>query len=131
MPILTVKRYAREEIRANPDYLYIFGDNYERMGMGGQAKEARGEPNVVGVRTKRKATYGEDAFLTDNTYAYNCSAIINDFGHVLEYLKNGGTVVWPADGIGTGLANLKQNAPKTLEFIESIISNLKSLYGEV
>lgn len=129
MPILTVKRYSRKEIQDNLDFLYIFGDNYERIGFGGQAKEARGEPNAVGIRTKRKASYGQDAFLGDETYYENCAAIIEDFAPIATYLKIGGAVVWPADGIGTGLAKLQEFAPATLEFINNLMYMFEQLYG--
>lgn len=131
MPVLTVKRYTRKEIQENLDSLYIFGDNYERQGMGGQAKEARGESNAVGVRTKRKASYDVASFITDDTYYDNCEAIVEDFKPIATHLKQGGTVVWPADGIGTGLAQLSQNAPLTLAFIDNIMYAFERTYGEM
>jgi len=54
-----IKRY---ELRQNLKTLYLFGDNTERRGMGGMAGEMRGEPNAIGVATKRKPTNGQDAF---------------------------------------------------------------------
>ena len=46
------ERITRADLRANPDTLYVFGDNMRRRGMGGQAAEMRGEPNAVGIPTK-------------------------------------------------------------------------------
>jgi hypothetical protein len=108
----------RDELQANLDTLYVFGDNYERRGLGGQAKEMRGEPNAVGVRTKMRASHDADAYMTDETLLQNISDIWEDFSLVIEHLENGGYVVYPLDGIGTGLANLHENAPKTLRFIQ-------------
>ncbi len=42
MPIETVHRYTRAEIRAPRDALYVFGDNLAGPGFDGQAREARG-----------------------------------------------------------------------------------------
>lgn len=52
MIVLHQKFIFREDLQANPDVYYLFGDNVERRGLGGQAKEMRGEPNAIGVATK-------------------------------------------------------------------------------
>lgn len=122
-------RYAREDLRADPAKLFIFGDNNARIGFGGQAKEARGEPNAVGIRTKKAPTYEDRDFLTDAEYAQNVAAIFEDFRPVLDALQQGKTVVWPADGIGTGIARLPARAPLTLRFITTLLESLKEIYG--
>ncbi len=53
MTLLYIKKYTRAYIRAHPDWLFVFGDNMMRRGFGGQAAEARGEPNAIGIATKR------------------------------------------------------------------------------
>lgn len=35
---------TRAMLRAEPEKLFVFGDNFVRTGFGGQAKEMRGEP---------------------------------------------------------------------------------------
>lgn len=129
MPIEIMKRYTRQDIANEPNKLFIFGDNFARVGMGGQAGEARGEPNALGIRTKKAPTYNESDFLTDKEYAWNVRNIFYDFGKVLVALEAGQVVVWPEDGIGTGLANLRTTAPLTLKFIEDLIGSLKQVYG--
>jgi hypothetical protein len=124
-----MKRYSRDDLRANQDKLFIFGDNNARRGLGGQAKEARGEPNAVGIRTKREPTYNETDFLADAEYPLNVTAILDDFQPVFTALRQGKTVVWPEDGIGTGIAGLPARAPHTLHFIHSVINALKEVYG--
>jgi hypothetical protein len=42
MPILYQHRIYRMDLIANPNILYVFGDNTKRVGMGGQAGEMRG-----------------------------------------------------------------------------------------
>ena len=45
--------YSIEQCRANPRAIYVFGDNLLRKGLGGQAKEMRGEPNTLGIVSKK------------------------------------------------------------------------------
>ena len=61
----TIRWMQRAEIRANPTALYVFGDNLLRVGLGGQARECRGEPNAVGIPTKKAPTMEAHAFLSD------------------------------------------------------------------
>lgn len=94
------KFITREDLQANPDTLYVFGDNERRRGYGGQAKAMRGEPNAVGVRTKRKpARNSPDDFWTDDTYEQNCQLIAEDLAPVFAHLRAGGEVVLPEDGL--------------------------------
>ena len=43
MPVVRQKRIVRAELQANPHVLYLFGDNDQRDGYGGQAAEMRDE----------------------------------------------------------------------------------------
>lgn len=112
MPLLYMKRYTRKFIQSHPDWLFVFGDNFERRGLGGQAKEARGEPNAVGVPTKRKPTMSDDAFLTDADFKEWWSVARPDLGRIADALNDGQVVIWPLDGVGTGLGKLASKAPR-------------------
>lgn len=131
MPIKLMQRYSREDLQANPDQLFVFGDNCGRIGMGGQAAAARGEKNAVGICTKKAPSYEEGDFFTDAEYTTNVFIVLADFAPVFEALRSGRTVVWPLDGIGTGLADLPARAPHTLRFINSIKEALVHIYGTV
>ena len=72
------KFITRADLQANPKRLYLFGDNVMRAGLGGQAKEMRGEPNAVGVATKKAPHRGHLAYFTDAEYAENCEQIRSD-----------------------------------------------------
>ncbi len=120
-----MKFISRDYIRANPDKYFIFGDNDTRIGNGGQAKEMRGEPNSIGIRVKKTPGTNKSAYYTDNEYLDNVTKIVQDFASVNYYLKKGKTVVVPSDGIGTGLAKLKDYAPYTLKFVKDIIKALE------
>ncbi|OWJ65119.1 hypothetical protein [Inquilinus limosus] len=111
MPVEYVARYSREEIRSHPQALYVFGDNFVERGLGGQAAAARGEPNAVGIATKRAPSLVTNAFLTDADLARLQQHATPALDRLREHLAAGGTVVMPADGIGTGLAQMPDRAP--------------------
>ena len=115
----------RADLQTNPDTLYLFGDNEERRGKGGQAIQMRDEPNAVGVRTKRRPQLNEGDFWTDETYTANCRMIEEDLARVRQHLAEGGTIVIPEDGLGTGLAQLAERAPQTLAFLQAALDELK------
>lgn len=106
---------SRKHIKANPDTLFLFGDNDARKGFGGQAKEMRGEPNSVGIRTKSLPSMGADAFWTDATLDENIKKIDEDFARVEAHK---GKVVIPSKGLGTGLSELAKKAPKTFAYLQ-------------
>lgn len=113
------KHITREDIKANPNVLYVFGDNLERVGMGGQAYEMRGEPNSVGIPTKKRPSQHSDSFFSDDDYELFIKESYNDIQRLINhYVNNSGTIVWPLDDIGTGLADLPNKAPKIYAFIQ-------------
>ena len=122
--IVFVKRYTRAEIRAHPERLYVFGDNVSTLGRGGQARECRGEPNVVGIPTKWQPTMDDAAFFTDDDLPKVLPRIKDEFRKLEAHLSAGGIVVWPADGIGTGLAELPKRAPAIHAYLERCLAHL-------
>ena len=118
---------TRDMVRANPDTLYVFGDNMERRGYGGQAKEMRGEPNAIGVPTKwapgRRARdyFSNDDLLNRDVYHAICEA----FDKIHVALDAGRDVVIPTDGLGTGLAELPIRVPLLHRMIERAIAALE------
>ena len=129
MPIIFQYRIYRVDLELNPDVHYCFGDNDERVGMGGQAKECRGERNAIGIRTKKTPGEDESAYYTDDEMADNTKKISEDFAAVLDLLLAKKTVVFPTEGFGTGFAELKTRAPRTLKFIETTVETFTREYG--
>ncbi|MGB0908015.1 MAG: hypothetical protein ACPGVT_11020 [Maricaulaceae bacterium] len=127
MPLIFQHRIYRSDLQHNPDVLYIFGDNEARKGLGGQARECRGEPNAVGIATKSLPSRNNDAFWSDDNYDHNITVLSQDLAPVIEHLREGGIAVFPSDGIGTGLSELPKRAPKTFEFIRQQTLMMKSL----
>lgn len=122
MPVLFQKVYKREDARRNPQVLYVFGDNVRRVGRGGQAAELRDEPNAVGVATKYSPAecFGDEPA---QVIAQN-RVIDEDMKPLFFHLVKGGIVVWPTDGIGTGLAGLPTYAPRTFDHIQQKLAAL-------
>lgn len=127
MIVLKQHRIYRKDIQANPDVLYIFGDNLDRKGFGGQAKEMRGEPNSFGIATKRSIThnYPDDYFFDAQEDVINI--ITNEFDHLYAYIMASSykAVVLPLDGIGTGLSKLPEYAPNLLKYINNLLGALE------
>jgi len=63
--VVRMKRISREFVRANRDRIFLFGDNLFGQGFGGQAAAMRGEPNCVGIPTKKFPSSRHGAFFTD------------------------------------------------------------------
>ena len=120
MPLIYQSRIVRNDLKANPNIFYVFGDNAERRGMGGQAKEMRGEPNAFGIITKRSPK----EFLDDTDHDWVAASWDNDFNTLKAHLRVGRHVIIPLFGIGTGLAQLPIKAPRLWD---ELISNMKEL----
>ncbi len=121
---------SRADLQDNPDKIYVFGDNVERYGYGGQAKEMRGEPNAFGIPTKWAPSMSDDAYFSDRQY--NDIVIILDlhFQKLRSHIENGTSVVFPTDGIGTGLSQLPQRAPIVNDFLQNLIYDLENFANE-
>lgn len=116
---------TREYIRANPDWIFLFGDNLVQRGFGGQAAAMRGEPNAVGIPTKKRPSYSPDAFFIDTEFDQNKAAIDLAFNRLAEAVTNAiQAIVIPSDGLGTGRAELDKRAPRTFAYLQSRLKEL-------
>jgi hypothetical protein len=122
MPLILQSRIYRADLRANPTVLYVFGDNPQRMGLGGQAGEMRGEPNSIGV-----VTCSLDTPWTDADAEHQCALIDSDMAPLFQALLAGWTVVYPLDGIGTGIADLANRSPKTWAHLMTRLAELRAI----
>jgi hypothetical protein len=125
MPLLFQKHVHREDLKANPSVFYVFGDNEARKGYGGQAFEMRGEPNSIGIPTKKTPfTFWSDRDLEDN-----CRTLDEHFRKLHVILQGGATVVFPLMGIGTGLSNMKEECPITWLHLQKCVDELCLTYA--
>lgn len=132
MRIEYVKFITRKMVQVQRTKIFLFGDNWQRKGFGGQAREMRGEPNVVGIPTKKAPSNETWAFLTDDGYDANVHAINEAFKLLEAKCReiNAEAIVIPKDGIGTGLARLDETAPRTFAYLERRLKGLRFLDGK-
>ena len=104
---------------ANPDKIYVFGDNLIRKGKAGQAC-IRDCSNAFGIPTKRLPSMQEGSFFSDQED--EVEAVIHSL-RVLYKISKSADIVWPRDGLGTGLAQLPQRGPKTFDKMQEIIKD--------
>ena len=127
--LIRPRRIIRAMLRGQPETLFAFGDNMQRCGLGGQAREMRGEPNAVGVPTKWAPHIGPDAFFRDSDWDRQevREAIDAAFLQLAAAIKAGRTVAIPADGLGTGRAELASRAPRIAAAIAARITRLEAI----
>ena len=109
-----VDRYSDADVKSNPDKIYVFGNNVNDTGKKGQAI-IRDNENAFGIVTKMKPATDKSAYFYDTKLEANKKAIDID---IQEIKEDGRTVVFPKDGLGTGLAKLKEKAPKTYNYLK-------------
>lgn len=114
---------SRETVQNNPDKIFLFGDNLEGTGFGGQAKEMRGEPNAFGIPTKLKPSMDADAFFSDSELESNKAAIDAAFNK-LAYVFDKATIIIPSAGLGTGRADLANKAPLTFAYLQEKLASI-------
>ena len=118
--IRIVKRYTRADLQAHPKERFVFGDNLMRVGRGGQARECRDEPNAIGIPTKHSPW----TFLKDDDLPFWRKATFGDFRLLENAIAEGRAIVWPEDGIGTGLAELETRAPEIWAKLQRRLADL-------
>ena len=107
-------------MKLNPDTIFLFGDNLLGMDFGGQALEMRGEPNAVGIPTKKAPGTDESDYFSDADFDLAKRAIDKAFNSI----PAGASIIIPIDGLGTGRAQLPRRAPKIFAYIEQKLSEL-------
>lgn len=111
----------RDMLRVAADARFVFGDNLVRRGMAGQAAEMRGEPNAIGVATKRHPGVAETAYFSDDSFD-DFTALCVDIAKVRFALDGGRLIYIPKAGLGTGLSQLPTRAPKLYRHLYDAIS---------
>ena len=131
--VIRLQRITRTLVQADRETLFVFGDNMEGRGLGGQAAAMRGEPNTLGVPTKWSPERRATAYFTDDDRLNRdvWHAINEAFVKMRDVLSMGRNVVIPADGLGTGLAELPTRAPKLHAMIEAAIASLQEEIADV
>lgn len=120
---------SRDYIKKHPRTIFLFGDNLAHRGFGGQAKEMRGEPNAVGIPTKRLPTMSRLAFF-DDSMLYMKKGWDILFKSIGEAVQDGGRfdeIVLPENGLGTGFSKMQEKCPKLLAYLNQKLKELEKL----
>ena len=78
----------------------------------------------MGVPTKWLPAVSERAYFRDSDFEKVKPEIDAAFLRAVEHLRSGGGVVLPRDGLGTGLAELPQRAPRIHGYISRCVTRL-------
>lgn len=119
METLVSKWYSIDQCRKNPTSIFIFGDNYNmRSGNGGQAI-IRDQDNAIGICTKWNPGTEDKDYFDDKDYEKIIKLIDEDINRVNMYIEEKGykDIVFPFQGIGTGLSTMQTKAPKVFCYL--------------
>lgn len=111
--------YTVEYVLSRSKALFIFGDNTCRAGMAGQAT-IRKCFNATGLATKFAPSMDAEAFFNDKNFDLCKYKIDEDIEKIKTRLTRDDyfdTVIFPYDGLGTGLSQLPQRAPKVWAYL--------------
>lgn len=114
--------YSIEQCKNNPRSLYIFGDNLLRVGEAGQAS-IRSCNNAIGIATKKKPSMLDSSFFSDKEYDKLEPFLKKEMDKIVSIMfsDNLDTLVFPIDGLGTGLSKLPQMAPKVFLALSALL----------
>ena len=116
MTIKCIGRITRDIVQADRGAVFVFGNNTNAKGVGGQAKAMRGEPNSISIATKQKRKLTVEALFADNEAASQTTmrrtGARNTNLAAFKSVLAGKTAYVPRDGPGAGLFELPRRARK-------------------
>lgn len=120
--IETDTMFSIDKCQANPNKLYIFGENEAQFGngiTGGGQAVIRGQINAYGLRTLKDIGVPWD----DNAGTSKIHIIDEDIQNIntLMELDDFDTLVFPAYGLGTGRARMMSNAPIYFLYLSTVL----------
>jgi hypothetical protein len=102
MPATYKSIIVTEEILNNePNAFFVYGDNAQRIGLGGAAK-LRNHPRAIGFVTKKEPTNNQGACFTPEEYA---KPFFDQLDQLSAHIKNNSTHKFYISKLGAGLAN--------------------------
>ena len=125
--IIQEEYYTLPGVISNLDSLFVFGDNTKRIGNGGQA-QIRPASNTYGIATKNAPCMLYDSCFFDDNNQDDWKILEQDLDGLYKvFLSNEYEVlIFPKDGLGTGLSDLPNKAPNLYKFL---IMYLNTTFG--
>jgi hypothetical protein len=90
-----------EFLNSTPDAYFVFGDNLQKIGLGGAAK-LRGHPKAIGFVTKKAPSNELNASFKPEEYA---SLFFDQLKQLEAHIKNNPKHTFYVSKLGSGLAN--------------------------
>lgn len=115
--------FTRAWCHANPNWLFLFADNFAEVGTERQAA-VRGAPNAVGIPSRKS----EIITFTDDEYEQNKQAIVFALGRVIVMVSDrtfSKIVMSPA---GWNTAADRVSAPRTCAYLDAVFAMLRSVW---
>ena len=121
--------WTRKEVEAQTDKVFLFGDNTnDRVNThyvpSVTQAVIRGLPNAIGIDTKKNRGTSESSYFIDADFDIFKAQVDEAIQRAID---SGKTIVIPADGIGTGKAELDKRAPKLFAYLQQRLDELKNL----
>ena len=117
---LFARFWNAKDCKESPESLFIFGDNDQGRGTGGQAV-IRNCGNSMGIPTKKFPSYNSQSYYTDQEYDTNCKKILDAVDRIIIDSAKYNELVFPLNGFGIGLSCLPEKAPKTLKYMNDLL----------
>jgi hypothetical protein len=112
--------------RFKNDVVFVFGDNNQRTGLGGQAAIARKVSNSYGFVTKKAPTHNPNDYYKPKEYF---GKFASEIGKLKKQIEDNSSVYYLIPTLGNGLANkfniwehvIRDNIKVQLEDYENVI----------
>jgi len=122
--------YSVEGAENEPKSLFIFGDNNIQQGIKGQAM-IRKCHNAHGIPTKKYPGYAVEHYYNDADYDNNIERIDIAIASIIDKAPRFHKIYLPNNGLGTGLSDLPNKAPKTFKYLNKAIRKMiKEIDGQ-
>ncbi|HEX9464682.1 MAG TPA: hypothetical protein VGB82_18940 [Alphaproteobacteria bacterium] len=126
MPVFDIPMVTRDRVRAGKLFLFAFDDDEMRSTDAGLAAQCRGEPNAVGIRTRRAASNDPTAAWRDEDLVRHQAMLDDDFAILVSWVEAGGPVFLPKAGLGMLPPRLVDAAPRTFLFLQKKVKELRA-----
>ena len=119
-------KWTLKDVKAAPNKVFIFGDNAKAAGLAGQAV-IRYQPNAYGIPTKKAPGTKPGDYFTDKELSANKKLI----DAAISKIPRDKVLVFPENGLGTGLAKLPEKAPKTFKYLVEKVKEFRQSKGGI
>lgn len=127
--IKLVDKWSRTSVALDVDFVYLFGDNLSDAENGYVPYKTqaviRGLPNAIGICTKRDRYTRDGSYLNDGDYGW---FTVHVDTQIRVAINSGKNIALPTMGIGTGVAMLREKAPRCYSYLQSKLIELVNKY---